>query len=359
MRLKRLSDYTSLWQMAGRQAVLLQRLTPHKLWNAAGILLEYLLGRTVLRFRPVVLRLDPTSHCNLRCPTCHPDGNTFGGEMPAPLFERLLARIPFASLLKGSLYLYGEPLFNRRLPAMISAVDARGVPTSISTNFNVFSARKAEEIIDARLAWIIICVDGADQATYEKYRVGGRLDRVLENIRILVEAKRRRGTTWPIIEVQCIRFAHNAHQLDDIRRLCVELGVERFTTKRDVLAQMNIDVAALPGGAGTAAVPDAAAVAPAVPARPPRRCMYLYGTLHVDYDGSVLPCCVGRSVFGNLSDNTFEEIWNNAKFVAARRFFASGFRDRDHGLDIPCYTCPLYFPQAGTTAERVARVKPG
>lgn len=356
MKEKRLYDYTDLYQLARRQVGLLGYLTPRKLLNALGILYEYLTCRTVLSYRPVVLRIEPTSHCNLRCPTCHPSGNTFGGPMKRSVLDKLLERIPFTTMLKGTLYLFGEPLFNRQLPDMIQAVGDRGVLTSTSTNFNIFSEAKAHEIIDAGLSWLIICVDGADQETYARYRVGGSLERVLENTRVMVEAKRARGTSWPVIEVQCIEFDYNRHQVDEIRRICLDLGVERFTVKRDVLAQMNIDVAGLTDDK-PASRDDAKPPVSVVKKKGRARCAYLYGTMHVDYDGSVLPCCVGRSVFGNLLENSFEEIWNNEKFVAARRFFASGCRERTPGVDVPCYTCPLFFPELDSEADRVERVR--
>lgn len=356
MKEKRLTDYTSLYELARRQIVLLNALTPRKLFNALGILYEYLTSRTVLNYRPVVLRIEPTSHCNLRCPTCHPSGNTFGGPMRREVLDRLLERIPFAVMLKGTLYLFGEPFFSRHLPEMIRAIGDRGVPTSTSTNFNVFSEAKAHEIIDAGLSWLIVCVDGADQETYARYRVGGSLERVLENIRIMVATKRARGTSWPVIEVQCIEFEYNRHQVDEIRRICLDLGVERFTVKRDVLSQMNIDVSRLTDGESGSRGDQTSRVSAGAKRRR-ARCVYLYGTLHVDYDGSVLPCCVGRAVFGNLLESSLDEIWNNEKFVAARRFFASGFRQRTPGVDVPCYTCPLFFPELDSEADRVERVR--
>jgi hypothetical protein len=62
-------------------------------------------------------------------------------------------------------------------------------------------------------------------------------------------------------------------------------------------------------------------------------------------------------LFGNLLESSFDEIWNNEKFVAARRFFASGFRERTPGVDVPCYTCPLFFPELDTEADRIERVR--
>ena len=47
-------------------------------------------------------------------------------------FEKLLERIPSRYLLKATLYLFGEPFFNRHLTTMIEGFRSRSVPTSTS-----------------------------------------------------------------------------------------------------------------------------------------------------------------------------------------------------------------------------------
>ena len=49
-----------------------------------------------------------------------------------------------------------------------------------------------------------------------------------------------------------------------------------------------------------------------------------------------------------------EEIWNNDKFVAARAFFASGYKDKVSEFDLPCYTCPMYFKKVTITEKVVS-----
>lgn len=350
MKNRKLSNYTSFVQMGTRQAVLLKNLNFEKAKNAAGIFYEFFANKTVLKHKPVILRMEPSNHCNLRCPTCHPEGNTFGGTMTKETFDLVMERYPVDLMLKSTLYLYGEPFMNPRLPNMLKSIHDLGVSTSISTNFNIFDEKKANDMIDAGLDWILICIDGASQESYEKYRVRGKLQTVLDNTRLMVDIKKKRGTSWPLIEVQSIVFEHNKGEIDEIRDTCLSLGVERFTTKQDVFGQLDMDAAEAGSSALLTIESEPKAPVEYVPndagSKKSARCLYLYGTGHVDYDGTVLPCCVGRTSFGNLSENTFEEIWNNDKFVAARTFFASGFKEKATDFDLPCYSCPLFFKDA-------------
>lgn len=304
---------------------MLRRLSPRRSANAAGILYEYLAKKTVLKHKPVLLKIEPSTHCNLRCPPCHPDGNTFGGRMDQATFQQVLEKVPLDDILKTSLYMFGEPLLNRNIYGMIKEMTNRGVPTSISTNFHAFNDNLADEMLDSGLTWILVCIDGATQESYEKYRVGGDLERVKSNLRLLIEKKRQSGSKLPIVEAQCVIFDHNRDEIDDIRDMCLSLGVDRFTAKEDVFTQLDYS--------------DAQKRVMKPPKRP---CYFLYGSFMVDYDGVVVPCCLGRYEFGNLLESSFEEIWNNEKFVAARRWFASDFTEKDENLNLPCYSCPLF-----------------
>ena len=323
LKLRTLKDYSSISQMAARQWVVLRQASPLTLANAAGIFYEYSTRKTILRHKPIILKIEPASYCNLRCPACHPDGNTFGGVMSDDVFRVFLDKAPLRQAMKGTVYMFGEPLYNRNIYSMIREISDRGVPTSISTNFHIFSEKDADALIDSGLSWILVCIDGATQETYEKYRIGGNLQRVLDNLEILVRRRAERGAKNPVIEVQSIKFDHNKHEIAKIREMCLSMGVDRFTTKDDVLPQVRGQVERS--------------------ARNPKRtCFYLYGSLMVDYDGIVIPCCLGRYEFGNLMESSFEEIWNNRKFVAARTWFASGQTEKDDSLDLPCYSCPLF-----------------
>lgn len=239
-------------------------------------------------------------------------------------YEMVLQKAPLDYILKSSLYMFGEPLLNKNIYTMIKAMTDRGIPTSISTNFHAFNENLADDMIDSGLTWMLACIDGATQESYEKYRVGGDLERVKRNLRILTDKKKAAGAKFPIVEVQSVIFDHNLGEQDQIRDMCLALGVDRFTSKQDVLTQLDYSEGK------------------SVMSPPKHPCYFLYGSFMVDYDGIVTPCCLGRYDFGNLMESSFDEIWNNEKFVAARRWFASGFTEKDESLDLPCYNCPLF-----------------
>ena len=51
------------------------------------------------------------------------------------------------------------------------------------------------------------------------------------------------------------------------------------------------------------------------------RCLRLYHSLQVDWEGNVVPCCFDKNseyTMGNLLDEPFESIWNGERYRAFR-----------------------------------------
>ena len=66
---------------------------------------------------------------------------------------------------------------------------------------------------------IIVSLDGVDQETYAKYRVGGQIERVFDGVRRLVAAKQQLGAQTPLINLQFIVMKHNEHDCIGMRHV--------------------------------------------------------------------------------------------------------------------------------------------
>ena len=78
---------------------------------------------------------------------------------------------------------------------------------------------------------MIVAVDGVDQETYGTYRIGGKMDLVLENIKRLVENKKKFGMTTPLINMRMVVMRHNQQQVDEFCTLAKSLGVDIVSFK--------------------------------------------------------------------------------------------------------------------------------
>lgn len=193
---------------------------------------HYRARHTALTSQPFGLIVDPANGCHLRCPGCvHSPTAGLASNWPSGMLsidkysDFLFRQGPFA--IHTMFYNFGELLFNPQTPAMIRLAKRYLIQTMLSTSMSIANF-SPERWIDCGLDYMILSIDGATQAIYEKFRRGGNLSLVLDNLRRLVAAKLARGSQTPILCWQFLAFEHNAHEIISARRLAAEIGVDEF-----------------------------------------------------------------------------------------------------------------------------------
>jgi MoaA/NifB/PqqE/SkfB family radical SAM enzyme len=211
---------------------------------------------------------------------------------------------------------------------MVEEAHARGISTTISTNFSFpFDAARAERLVASGLTVLGVSIDGARQDTYERYRVGGKLERVLANCRLVAEAKRRLGARTPRLVWEFHVFEHNVGDVEEARRLARELDMEISVDKGWVI--------------GPEWAPEGEWRFFDQPK--PVRCPFLWGFAVVNNDGGVAPCCgtfFSDDDMGRVGDGVrFERVWNDERFQLARGFFRARTGDAA-AKKLACFDCP-------------------
>ncbi len=306
-----------------------------RLVNLWRVWWEWKRFRTTLRSYPIRLCVEASAACNLACPHCF----TGAGEVSRPrvalsleFFRQLLDELA-PHLWQIEFHNWGEPLLNKQLPTMIAEASARGLSTLICTNFSVpFGEAQAERLVRSGLKIMGVSIDGASQSIYEQYRVRGDMERVLRNCRLMVDAKRRLGSTTPRIIWGFHVFGHNAHEREAASQLAREIGIEFHASRGRVFG------------------PDWDPHERTIPHEhvQPIPCYTLYHTAVVYADGSMAPCRgsfyreddVGRvAVNGGPGAGTFRQAWNGERYRLARRFFARRAGTPEEQRHI-CFGCP-------------------
>jgi len=274
------------------------------------------LGRTRLLSYPYELCTDVSNKCNLHCPYCPTgrgeQGGRGRGKMAYDVFTAILDELgPYAYKLE--LFNWGEPLLNRELPRLIAYATDRSVATLVSTNLSFpMSDEYVRSVVQAGLTCLTASVDGAEQHAYEQYRRGGNLSLVLQNLRTFVRVRRELGSVTPSICWQYLAFAHNEAQIDEARRLAADVGVDNFS----LLGGLYDDpVWAAKGDYSF----DYLQVHR-------NRCTFLWTKAVFHWDGGLAACCGGFNKdddFDVFRPGQFHRMWNNEKFVAARRIWTA------------------------------------
>jgi MoaA/NifB/PqqE/SkfB family radical SAM enzyme len=314
------------------------RLTLRRLLNLYLLRVEMAFLRSKLWSYPVKLTVEPTNVCNLACPACFTGDGQVGRARRAMSFElytRLLDEVG-DRVMQIEFCNWGEPLLARQLCEMIEAASRRGIATLISTNFSVpFDAARAERLVASGLAVLGVSIDGAEQATYEQYRVGGNLETVLKNCRLVIEAKQRLRSMTPRMIWSFHVFSHNVQDVDRARAMARELGMDISVEKGWTVGSEWDRGGDLQFTSG--------------PVRP-FPCLFLWHSAVVNNDGGVSPCCgtfyreddMGQLSLGEgtAGASTFREVWNGPRFQQARRFYRSRTASSESEKAI-CYDCPV------------------
>jgi MoaA/NifB/PqqE/SkfB family radical SAM enzyme len=111
---------------------------------------------------------------------------------------------------------WGEPFMNPNVYEMIAYAKSKGIQSISSTNGHPFSRRRnAEKVVRSGMDSLIFAVDGISQQTYQLYRQGGDLEKVVEGIRNVVETKESLGSVTPLINLRFIVMKHNEHEIGE------------------------------------------------------------------------------------------------------------------------------------------------
>ncbi|RMI06591.1 MAG: radical SAM protein [Calditrichaeota bacterium] len=306
-----------------------------KFANAFRILSSYALSRITRRYlvwgKPYTFIIEPTAHCNLRCPQCPVGLQTLlrpQGYLTFDDYRRIIDQIADYTWVL-LLYFQGESFMNPDIIRMIEYAYSRKMFTVISTNgTRLANPQFARELAASPLGRLILSVDGATEETYRIYRQAGKFDRVIRGIRQFIQARRQLGKKFPLTDLQFIVMRHNEHEMDAIRRLGRELGVDRVIFKSPQIYDFENAEAILPRNEafrryikrnGTYRLKGSYS----------GYCKKIWYGSVITWDKTVIPCCFDKDaqyVLGNLDQADFEEVWEGENY---HRFRKMVVRNRD------------------------------
>ena len=216
---------------------LFTKLTPKRVWNALKVLSSYqaskITGKPIQWGYPISISFEPTTSCNLRCPECPSGLREFTrptGMLEKDFFHQTMDDI-YKELLYLIFYFQGEPFLNPAFLEMVNYAHKKGIYTATSTNAHYLTDEKAKQTVESGLDRLIISIDGTTQDVYEQYRVGGKLDKVLAGAKNIVKWKKQLNSKTPFIFFQFLVVKPNEHQIEAIKKLGKEIGVDQVRFK--------------------------------------------------------------------------------------------------------------------------------
>ncbi len=320
------------------------KLTPARMWNGLKVLSSFyvskILDKPIQWGFPVSISFEPTTSCNLRCPECPSGLRAF--TRPTGMLQKDFFTETIDDLHKELLYLIfyfqGEPYLNTSFLDMVKYASDKGIYTATSTNAHYLTDEAAKKTVESGLDRLIISIDGTTQEAYKQYRVGGNLDKVLEGAKNIVKWKKELNSKTPFVFFQFLVVRHNEHQIEDIKRIAKEIGVDEVRFKSaQVYDYENDPNKLIPINEKYSRYKRNTDGSFKAKNKFANRCWKLWHANVITWDGLVVPCCFDKDAMhrlGNLKNESFKNIWQNDNY----KQFRSELMKSRKNIDI-CANC--------------------
>uniref|UniRef100_A0A831ZT90 Radical SAM/SPASM domain-containing protein n=1 Tax=Desulfacinum infernum TaxID=35837 RepID=A0A831ZT90_9BACT len=159
--------------------------------------------------------VEVTNACNLRCRYCHFHGDAAPrtrplGHMDPAVWHSVLEDLarwekPVTLLTHGA----GEPLLSPHLPELLKC--AKQIPhlrVGFMTNAMLLDSAWTERLLDLRVDFLALSIDGVDPETHDAVRQNARLNIIERHVRHLIRRKAERQSATPALSFNMVLYPH-------------------------------------------------------------------------------------------------------------------------------------------------------
>lgn len=182
------------------------------------------------RVAPIYLRIKPTNVCNQRCFFCaYANDNLFDDRMVETResipWEILQQTLRDFAIMGGKAVTYsggGEPLCYKNIMDALKLTNELGLDCSMITNAQALQGETVEYLKDAK--WIRVSFDASDAKIYGDIRNVKTFEQVKKNIAEFAKVKSQDC----VLGINCVISKTNADHIYDICKLVKNLGVDNI-----------------------------------------------------------------------------------------------------------------------------------
>jgi radical SAM protein with 4Fe4S-binding SPASM domain len=315
------------------QYQILSRLSSKRVRNASRVLYSYYRskrsGKAAHQGLPISIAFEPTTSCNLRCPECPSGLRSFTrptGMLRQDLYSRVIDELA-DTLMYLTFYFQGEPYLHPRFLEMVTYASERGIYTATSTNAHYLNEQNAEKTVRSGLNRLIISIDGSTQESYEAYRIGGKLEKVLEGAANIVAWKKKLKAKHLHTVFQFLVVKPNEHQIADVYKLAKKIGIDEVKLKTAQIYDYEQGSPLIPSIDRYSRYEAQADGSYRIKNRLLSHCWRMWHSCVITWDGRVVPCCFDKDAhhqLGSVAEQSFRELWQSEAYRQFRQALLQG-----------------------------------
>ena len=319
------------------------KLSFRRVWNAMKVVSSFYISKwskkPVQWGIPISITFEPTTSCNLRCPECPSGKREFTrptGMLQNDFFKKTIDEI-YREISYLIFYFQGEPFLNPKFLEMVRYASSKNIYTATSTNAHYLNDEVARKTVESGLSRLIISIDGTTQETYEQYRIGGDLKKVIEGAENIVKWKKELKSRTPHVIFQFLVVKPNEHQINDVEVLAKKIGVDEVRFKTAQMYDYVNGNKLIPTIEKYSRYQKQSDGTYAIKNEMENHCWRLWHSTVITWDGLVVPCCFDKDAqhqLGDLKTTSFKQLWKGPVY---NNFRASVLSSRSE-IDI-CKNC--------------------
>lgn len=312
---------------------ILKHLTVSRLVNASLVYASFywskLFGKAKVWGRPISISIEPTTTCNLECPECPSGLKKFSrntGNTSLQLVEKVFKELK-SSLSYVTFYFQGEPFIHPKFLELVKVAKRYNLYTATSTNAHFLRDEVAKKTVQSGLDRLVISIDGTTQESYEQYRKKGKLNKVIEGTQNIIKWKRELKSQTPYVIFQFLVVSHNEHQIEEVKQLAEELGVDEVKFKTAQLYDFKNGNPLMPKNEKYARYRQETNGQYVIKNELKNQCWRMWQGCVVTWDGKIVPCCFDKDAQHQLGDVNrvgFNTIWNSDGYNNFRNAILKG-----------------------------------
>lgn len=187
------------------------------------------------------ITLKLTNRCNMKCYMC---GQRYvrdylsQEDLPIEIIEKCLSEI---DTLKTIYIFGGEVLLYKDFSKLLRYLANRKISVLMNTN-GVFINKYAQSLIDSKVRDVTFSIDSFNKDAFAKIRGINAYDIVLENLKLLIELKKRAKSELPYIGINCVILPENIDELEEYYDVIRERfpEVERINFESPIFTTYNM-----------------------------------------------------------------------------------------------------------------------
>ena len=311
----------------------IRKLSIAKIFNIVQLILSYYLakfsGKVIHWGMPTSISFEPTTACNLRCPECPSGLRSFTrptGMLKNDLFLKTIDELA-PRLTYLIFYFQGEPFLNPQFLEMVKYASKKKIYTATSTNAHFLNDEVAKKTVESGLDRLIISIDGTTQETYESYRIGGKLNKVIEGTKNIIKWKRVLRSSTPHVMFQFLVVRPNEHQIREIKELAKELEVDEVVLKTAQIYDYENGSDLIPVQDKYSRYEKMSDGSYKIKNKLVNSCWKMWNSCVITWNGLVVPCCFDKDAhhkLGSMKQTTFTELWRGEKYNNFRKALLKG-----------------------------------